>query len=156
MPTVELDRLTFSYAAYIGVGRHIRALMKDRTQTNDKKRGPEDWGNDIEAACAECAYALWANMFWMGGGNRLDHYDVGHVSIKHTVRPNGRLLIAPEDAKKFTEETPVVLVVGTAPVMDLVGWLPMGAITTDRNWNLDMPRPCWAVTQGDLRQMEEL
>jgi hypothetical protein len=154
---VTLDPLTFTHAVIIGAGRQMRAIAKGRKHNNLRNDSSYDWGTNIEAACAECAFAQWRGLFWMGGGAERDLSDVGEYSVRHSRYQGGRLLITKEDRARFSADTKVVLVTGIPPVLTMQGWIEIGETEDDAYWtDPQQGRFCWAVPQSDLKPMSQL
>ena len=118
-----------------GIMRRIRAMMKGRELPGgwDAKRRAGRWDNEVESTCAERAVAKAIGVYWPEG-SELD-YDgdlPGGRHVRSTDRPDGSLLIYPED----DDNGKFLLVVGQAPKFRLVGWLYGREAKRDEWWNL--------------------
>lgn len=119
--------------------------------------GPEaqrKW--DAESAVAEALVARTLDREWLSDGLVPDKVDVGDVagglSVRWTERPNGSLILHPEDP----DELIGVLVVGVAPEQRVAGWIPVADGKREELWRTDVRYPAFFVPQRLLRTIEEL
>lgn len=151
--TVRLTPQEVALAATIGIYRYMDALRKSRPQTyGEIARGR--WETDIEACCAEMAFAKWADRFWSGALRaRAVSGDVGRFEVRSCPREDAHLLLHDADA----DAAAFILVTGTAPEFSLRGWI-VGQDGKNAEWwrAPDGRRPCYAVPQAALTPMEEL
>ena len=109
---VKLEKYEVLAAAQVGVLRQCQVLER-------KTACEAPWQAHVEAACAEMAFAKLAGWYWSySAGVFRREKDVGNVQVRHTEKPDGRLIVtdADEDNDVF------VLVRGRAPEFDVVGW----------------------------------
>ena len=118
MLTVELDWSEALHAAQGGVMRRLRALR--RGISNHVGAPPHGlWNADIEAACAELAFAKATNQYWTGPGTMgKPRADVGFWEVRHTAYRSGRLIVKDHD----NDESLFVLVRGSCPRFTIVGY----------------------------------
>jgi hypothetical protein len=136
-------------AATVGALRQIENIFKGRQHAY---AGPRDasWQMHIEGAAGEQAFAKWSGRYWNGNLGDLDADDVGHVQVRTTGRPDGRLILHPLDP----DDRPFVLVTGISPRFVLRGWI-RGSDGKQQQWWRDPVggRPAYFVPQSALRPM---
>jgi len=149
---VTLTRFEMLIAASIGVRRHIGVAA------NGQHRSPlgdgDAWGNDIEGACGEVAFAKVANVYYDGSVNTFTKGgDVGKVQIRTRRKPTYELIIRPHDR----DDDVFVLVRGVAPRYQVVGWL-VAREAKRAEWLHDYGdgAPAYFVPDGALRPIEDL
>lgn len=153
VPVVVLTRDEVTAGAIAGVLHEADAIFRGAKQTvpdvGEKGLG---WARNVEAACAELALAKFLDRF--PGAIRQKRFrdsdlgDVAGVQVRSTTNPRGPLIVRPHDR----DDDVFVLVVGSAPVYRLVGWLR--ACDAKRSEFRDDPggrgRPCFCVPQDAL------
>lgn len=152
-PATKLVTLTWAellQAAYGGVHRRIRRLRKG-SQPRYGYDGTDPWGQDIESVAAEMAAAKWRGSYYADSG-KLDYsgdIDVG-VQVRHTARPDGRLIAHREDDDSHL----FILVRGTAPTFEIVGQI-LGAAAKRVEWWTDpgTGRPAFFVPDHALSEV---
>jgi hypothetical protein len=107
-------------AALVGVMRQVQNL-RDKRKDRNGCPPEEGWTFHINGACGETALAKGRASYWTGMGalGDLDARDVGGLQARTTPYPNGRLKIYPND----NDDDVFVLVRGSAPTFELVGWM---------------------------------
>ena len=102
------------------------AFLRRRETECDGSFRPAYSGNDsiygdIDAVGAEQAVAKFLNRYWLAGVNTHQLADVApDIEVRQTPHANGRLCIRPD---KLQPERPYVLVRGTMPDYEIVGWI---------------------------------
>ena len=137
-------------ACLAGAERMIRAL---RNGSRTEVRTEVLWGQHIEGAGAELAFAKAVGWFWDDTGDSPGHHpDVRHVHVRQTSRATGNLLIRPSaDAHGV-----YALVTGNLPRYVVRGWVRWpGCPGTERRPDPDRP-PVLMVAQADLQDLGEL
>src|SRR4051812_35443204 len=117
MAVIELTPAEMFRAALVGVARHLRVM------THGQHKSPlldgDVWGNHIEGAAGECAFAKYAGVYWDASEGTYDRYgDVAGLEVRTRRRKEYELLIRPGDHDKRR----FVLVRGVCPSYDIVGW----------------------------------
>ncbi len=156
-----------------GAKRHCRMLRNNIAHTNGKSsdRPEKEWDDHIEGTIAERAWAKYADLDWdayceesMARGLHDGGVDIGGVSVRHTWKLDGRLLVQKTDR----EDIQAVLVTGTGPHRRLAGWIwveeakRVGRWRTYEKWEKQHPnarrkrRPCFWIEPDQLRPMEEI
>jgi len=125
---VTLTWSEYHLAVYCGA---LRILESAKMKAKDHKveRGdPVD--NDVQAAAAEMAAGKALNQYWGAGVNTFRQPDIGrNIEVRRTPYPNGKLRVAPKDR----DDRPFVLVRGTVPDFEVVGWI----------YGRDAKQECW-------------
>ena len=108
-------------AAQVGVMRRISSISKARSEPHETPPG-DLWGNDIESSGAEAAAAKVLRRYWQAVHNSpaTQDGDISGVEVRSTQLADGRLIIHEVRDK---DDSPFVLVRGTFPVYDVVGWI---------------------------------
>lgn len=116
--TIQLLPHEIFDAAQVGIRRRVASRKEGRPDTNrlrsSSEREYQQWGIDVEGACAERAAAKMLGRYWEGGiGSRHsnpDDGDVGRLQVRTTCYANGKLIIRPDD----DDNAVFLLMVGTA------------------------------------------
>lgn len=135
---VRLTECEIEFAAYVGVKRSLTSVGKEqRSDNGDPNFG---WHHDIEAACAEMAFAKYSGLYWNAGVNTFKEPDVGGYQVRHTRHVNGKLILRPNDK----DDEKYVLVRGVAPEYEIVGWAYGRYVKLQINLSTPNGRPsCW-------------
>ena len=138
-------------AGAIGLHRHARGL--DSPERNHIGNPNFGFGTDIEAACAECAFAKIFNVYWPMTVNTYAAPDVAGQQIRHANRDDGAL---PLRRGKVSPEQRYYLMVGHAQRYACCGWILGRDGMTDEFWlkraSADgTDTSYWAVPQSALR-----
>jgi len=134
------------------VGFRRRLIQVTRGQARDSFDCPDPWGNDIEAACAEMAFAKMYGLYWDGSVDTYkDLPDVGGYEVRRVSDPMHHLIIRKQDIGKH-DDAPVVMVSGVAPHFVAIGWArPSEVAVNERAW-----KDAWRMAAGELHHMDEL
>jgi len=136
-------------SAVKGVDRNLRALYKGRRRLFGRDSG---WDENIIGALGEDAVAKHLDRY-PSRGPELDYEgDVGHVQVRATTHPLGRLIVKREDA----DGAAFVLARVTEPVVVLVGWLYGHEAKRDQWWEPTAHSPAYFVPEHALRPMDGL
>lgn len=155
--TLTTDEL--HQAVAVAAQRRISCIFGRKVAQHYDDLDGGEWSTEIESCCAEIAVAKWMGLYWAGGvfsGKRAEH-DVGNKQVRHTVYPNGCLIIYPED----NPDDRYILVTGKAPTYRIVGWMlgreVMRAGKESDWWKLPVKKrsPSWWVPQKCLRAMPQ-
>jgi hypothetical protein len=120
-PVVVLDRCDIRAACWTGGLRYSesRAYGSSKIPMFQDNRSREH--NDIDATGAEIAAAKYLNHYWIPGVNTSQWPDVSpNIEVRHTAHRDGKLLLTAQGSKP---ERPYVLVRGSMPRYEIVGWL---------------------------------
>lgn len=148
MITITLTEYELRLAAMVGVEWNIDSIAKRRQQRYGCTIENNNWQHDIEAACSEAAVAKWRGLWWSGNVGMLAVKDVGNVQVRHTTRPNGRLILHSRDL----DDDVFVAVTGWAPVYAIHGWLRGHEGKQQQYWDdpTGTGRPAYFVPQDRL------
>lgn len=122
---VTLKNFECYLGAMVGVTRNITSIFKGHKHYPPLANDSYAWMNHIEGAGAECSVGKHTNNFWDGSfGTFTDKPDVGPYHVKWVFHRDGRLRIP---KKKPPDPLDIfILVRGTMPHYELVGWLRAG------------------------------
>lgn len=153
---VNLTWHELSLAAAAGVRRNLEARRKGRPDTygKDVSQMEGGWGVHIEGAAAEMAVAKACGRYWDPVWSEIDRTrgDIGQLQVRSTMRPNGCLLLHPEDS----DESMFVLVTGIAPNFQIRGCIRGHQGKQEQHWRTDTGRPAFFVPQRALQPVELL
>lgn len=111
---VKLEWYEVTEAAIVGIMRNV-ACMKDGRP--DAAKNP--WDSHVEGACAEMAYAKAMKTYWSHSVNTFRSApDVGNIQVRSTRNVSYGLACTDRDSDRDI----FVLVVGSAPNYEIVGW----------------------------------
>lgn len=137
----------------IGIHRRISSIFK-RTKPELWVSEDSKWSIEIESALAEMAYAKYKNRYWSGmiWDGKVATADVGKAQIRWTHHRDGHLIVYNED----TDEAPYVLVIGTAPVYTIMGWIVGTHAKNPEYWRIppEVKTPAFFVPQAALTLFE--
>ncbi len=150
---VILSWMESMIVAQVASSRRLISIREKRTDPYGRPEG-DLWKIDIDAAGAEFAAAKVLNEFWNLDTVRKgsEHpKDAGlDVQVRHTECLTGHLAVYDRDlmSDRF------VLVVGSIPVYQVVGWLH-GADAKLPQFRRQTPRgtPAWWVPQSELKPL---
>jgi hypothetical protein len=143
-------------AAQAGIKRRLLALHDSRPGEYGFRES-DPWGVDIESAAAELAVARTLCLWWTPWARRPRDVpaDVGKdVQVRRRAQTDWDLILHEADRDEHT----FVLVVGTIPQFDLVGWISGLEGKSPAFWGdpYSTRRPAFWVPQDQLRPIEEL
>jgi hypothetical protein len=148
-------RLTDEEIALADDAARLRQENADRQRIGDAHGYTGDGlAAHVQGARAEVAVARFLDVEWTAAAVpefRQVEFDVGHLQVRSTPRPNGRLIVHPGDP----DNQPFVLVRSHRdPVFVLVGWV-YGEEAKQRAWWTAPAsgRPCYLVPNERLRAM---
>jgi hypothetical protein len=146
MKRVDLERYEVILGAFVGINRETASLKSD--EYNKVQNKDFGWHTNIEAACAEIAFAKFKGVYWNGSVNTFKRPDVAGYQVRHTrYTENGHLIIYRND----NPEEVFVLVTGTHPVYFVHGWMRGEDAMQQKYWReKNVGLPCWYVPQIDL------
>lgn len=118
---VQLTPSEVAHAAGVGVRRRIVSMNRNQPQKLNVENA-KYYDLDIEAACAELAFAKATGVYWPGsvnpGKDEADLYiDGDPYEVRHTTYENGKLIIRPGDIL----DRMYVLVTGRSGEYEIVG-----------------------------------
>ena len=143
--TVRLPEPEVFLGACAGVRRHLNGF--DSSQNNRISNKDFGWHTDIEAACAEIAFAKFRGKYWCGAFNTFKGQDVQGFQVRHTQHEEGHLVLYERDS----DDDYFVLVTGTAPVFVPRGYLKGRDAKVDINgYGGSKGRKVWWVPQHAL------
>ncbi len=148
---VTLSWAELRMAAEVGMARRLRALAKGRAEPYGTP-STGLWEIDIQASAAEMAVAKALGMYWSDTGGPGYEGDVGRYEVRWTARPDGCLILH-DDGRGGSA---FILVVGTAPVFRIPGWIRGRDGQDGEFWQERTGRPCWMVPQDVLHPIDGL
>lgn len=152
METIRLTSSELMGAALVGVMRQVTNLRDAREDAYGCRRD-DGWRAHIEGACGECAVAKFLGMYWNGSLGKLRAADVGTLQVRTRSRHDYDLIVHPGDE----DDSPFVLVTGTAPVYVLRGWIRGRDAKLPEFWSDPAGgRPAFFMPQSRLRAMRDL
>ena len=104
----------------------------------------DEWGTDIEAACAETAVAKVNNIYHAYTMTTFKNPDVGEYEVKHSPRLDYNLILS----GTILDDDIFYLVLGMAPKMRVIGWLKGKDVKQPKYWREDMQ--AYIAPQKDL------
>jgi hypothetical protein len=152
MTEVRLEIPELTNAAIIGVLRQVSAIQRDRPAAYGAEN-TNAWSIGIEGTAAEMAVAKYLGCYWQplapGGDLSKMRADIGdYIEVRSTLRTDGSLIVHERDgdSKLF------YLVVCSAPVYTICGWL-LGHEAKQREfWRSDIRHPAFLVPQQSLHE----
>lgn len=131
----------------------IQRQIEDIKWGNHGKYGAQNhfaWQRHIEGALTECAMAKYLNVYWNKA--RWDQPDVGEIDVRASSKPDGELIIRPNDnpKKKY------YLLIGINGKYEIKGWLYGEQAMQTQFWTAkDTGRPpAWFVPQEYLTSLD--
>lgn len=149
MTKITLTRNEVIIGSMVGTRRKIESIFGNFYRTNHVGNDAFGWHTDIEAACAEIALAKALGVYWDFSVNTFKAPDVGKLQVRHTELMRGSLILRPEDR----DEEAFYLVVGTAPIFYIVGWMYGQDGKIDQYLD-ETPPPYWKVPQSALTPLK--
>jgi len=156
--TVPPDRVTTGLARCKAA---VAWASARRARDNNGAEFRHHWANNPSSCVAEEAASIVLDRPVLGGGYQPGKADLeGGIEVRHTLRPDGRLILKPEDLPR--SHRPFVLVVGRddgpeGSAMTVMGWMIGALVMVDANWWRPNPaqearglRGCWMVPQAAL------
>ena len=141
---VRLSKSEMFTAGVIGLFRRLESLGRD------KHGSQAGWEDEIEGACAEKAVAKLLDVYYDESVGRFRGStlgDVGQLEVRWTGRPDGCLIIRPDDnmSRRF------VLVTGNLGAYRVPGWITGRDARRDEWHKAPNGRPpAWFVPQRNL------
>lgn len=149
---IKLQWYEVFMAATVGIKRQVEALKEKRPDRHGFTG--LGWDVHVEGAVGELATAKALNRFWSGSINTFkDGGDVGTIQVRTRSKDYYDLIVRQDDA----DDDCFVLVVGTAPNYNVVGWI-RGRDAKQEQWSKthgDRPA-AYFVPQANLRDLIEL
>lgn len=132
--TVTLSSAEILTAAIAGVYRKLQSIRKGHNAS--AVRPDMRWDAEIEGALAECAFSKAFGLYWGASEGTYKDADVGfNIQVRHTIRPDGCLIIRPKD---ISDPYYYVLVVGSVPNYRIAGYIHGST----------KPKPTWRRNPG--------
>jgi len=153
MHQVELTWYEILFAATVGIRRNVAAMSKrlpDRYGFNSET----GWQVHIEGACGEMAFAKCSGLYWSASINTFKNGgDVGNIQVRTRSRADYDLIVRPDER----DDDKFVLVTGTAPSYQVVGWI-RGGDAKRETWKQTYGNrpPAFFVPKHELRPIEEI
>lgn len=147
MSTVTLTWAEVASGIHAAGMRRIYNLRNGRQPIYGEPHDP--WAADVEGALAEMAVAKHMDRYWSPASSQAPHTipgDVGPLQVRSTTRPNGCLILHPNDP----DEAVFWLVTGSAPTYTLAGWIRGADGKLEQYWREDTGRPAFFVPQTAL------
>jgi len=139
-------------AATVGVKRQLEALKDARPDRHGYEGN--GWNVHVEGAAGELAAAKALDRFWSGSINTFkSDGDVGAIQIRTRSKAYYELIVRSDDA----DNDRFVLVTGTAPHYNVVGWITGRDAKRDEWLQTYGNRPAaYFVPQRELHDLEAL
>lgn len=139
--------------ATVAIAKNVYALWTDAKPTAGC--GDDNyWDRTIEGYLAEMAVAKAMGAYWAGGANvGVNRFDVGELQVRHTVKPDGCLIIRERDPR----DDIYILVVGRKGEYRLCGWIR--GSEAERLGDLRKPNgrpPARFIAQNSLHRIDTL
>lgn len=117
-------------------------------------------GRDVQGAQAELAASKMLDLPWDGTWLPVSLWDswkhqgtdVSGLEIRSTTLSIGRLILHKSDK----DHAPYLLIIANANKFTLSGWCYGADGKQSKYWRENVPRPCYMVPQGDLKNIESL
>lgn len=135
------------------VSGSMRLISAEKLNMKPAAHGPRDWNYEIEGAMAEMAFAKSIAFYFDPSLDRFGAKDVSDYGVRHTARPDGGLIIRPED-----KDGKYVLITGARGRYRIAGWQLAEVVKT---WDDclktfdDNREPAWFAPQGRLHKWGE-
>lgn len=116
-------------ASQIGVKRQVEALKRNLPDRHGAK-ADQGWQVHVEGAAGEMAAAKALGLYWSGSINTFKTGgDIGTLQVRTRSRHDYDLIVRDSDR----DDDRFVLVVGCAPVFDVIGWI-LGRDAKRQEW----------------------
>jgi len=139
-------------AAIVGVFRVIACIQDGRKNRFGEKGA--GWLRHTEGAIAEQCVSKLFDIHWKNSVNTFkSEPDVGKYQVRGTTRPDGRLILHPDDKD---EEIFILVIIGNGLAHDVIGWCTGKEGKQQQFWETFTGRPCFFVPRDALWSMEEL
>ena len=146
---VRLTPIEIYQGGIVGIARRIDSIRRDLV--NKVPDNGSQWQIDIEGALAELAFAKALGLY---AGLTINNYggaDVGQYHVRHSPRPDARLIIRPEDK----EEAMYALVTGLEGRYIVHGYIHGTRAKQNIYWMAPNNRPgAWFVPQNALTSFQ--
>jgi hypothetical protein len=138
---VRLSSEEIEFAAVAGALRQARAVAAGIPEKYGRRDDP--WGIHIEGVAAELAVAKLIDRFWIPALHvqSSQERDVGSFEVRSTTHADGCLLLHKADP----DDAYFVLVRGSMPTLDVVGWVKAGTVKLREFWRGVPGRECYFV-----------
>jgi hypothetical protein len=138
-------------AAYGGSFRRLTAIKLGRVHRHayDGADAGGTWTMDIEAFGAEMLVARHFGRYHGWQEETDEDGDVGPIQVRHTLRPDGCLIVHPDDS----DEAPFILVVGQMPHQQIKGGIRGERAKRPEFWRDDVRNPAFFVPQEALTRL---
>lgn len=149
---LELTPAEMLLAATTGVHRNVAAIRRGLPDVAG--HSGSGWDLHVEGACGEMAVAKHLGLFWNGSINTFrSGNDVGAWQVRTRSRADYDLVVRPNDKP----ENIFILVIGIAPVFDIIGWISGSDARRDEWKQTYGGRPeAWFVPQKNMNPMNTL
>lgn len=142
---VLLDWYELSVAAHVGSLRAVSAVHKGMRRPDGTT---SEWSEDVEGAAAEMVVAKALGIYWPAGVDTFHVPDLGRaLGVRHTKRPDGRLIVRTRDT--LLDET-LVLVTGQRGKYVIRGGLHVSDVDDKFRRNPNGWGEAWFVPQEAL------
>lgn len=156
MVTIELSRMEFEFASFVGLQRTTARMYSGSNHVYGATGAKGLFDSNLGGAIAEYAVAKYLDCNWSQQPENMRIHDVGGiVEVRSTPHADGSLRMHEADK----DEAPYVLALTyDLPKVYLVGWMT-GKVGKDKRfwadkWNNN--RPAFWVPQSELNDMAEL
>ena len=145
LPGIEVNLSVEAMVQALMVGGR-RTIAAARRALRSPSQARRTWDIDIEGAMAEMAVAKATGMYFEPELDKFGDADVGQLHVRHTVLPDGCLIIRPEDP-----EGRYCLVVGQLGRYRIVGCIDSRDARQDIWVRAPQGRPAaWFIPQSAL------
>lgn len=158
---IELENHEILFAAQVGITRRIKSMSRARDTHNTIGNPNYGWHIDVEAACAEMAFAKFLGVYWDASVDTFKKPDVGDIQVRSTSYDSGSLIFRDGD----NEEDKFALVTGVCPKFAIRGWafgtticVEKYAVSHQRKEQMGWPvdQAFWMMPSRDLESMKLL
>ena len=149
MPQVKLNGIELMIGAFVGASRKVGSRKSGLT---DGMRAGKDkaWDIDIEGSLGEIAVAKYLNCYWQGGVNTFKKQDIVGYQVRRTQYIPASLRGQTNDK----DDDIFILVTGTSPNFNIVGWAYGRDIKQKKYWNNGLR--WYLMPEESLQPMETL
>lgn len=151
---VKLKHAEVLEAAHVGVQRQTDNIFRKIAHKSAGFDASILWQNHIEGALGERVVAKYTGEPWDGAPGNYKADDVAQLQVRLRSRLHYDLVIKPHDR----EDRPFLLVLGSAPIYWIVGWIMGGEGKQQRWWRDPTNRiePRFYVPQSELHDLATL
>lgn len=149
--TVTLEESELQIALFVAMLRHANCCSRGQRNSYGLANDSDGLQNDADGCLGEFAFAKAFNRFWNGKIGHVTNGDVGKVEVRSTRRPDGRLILHPEDL----DDGRYVLARINRNRVDLRGWIYGKDGKQQQFWVTSVGRPAFFVPDEALTRFKQ-